>query len=48
MEDVTLAELRERLDDDALTVLDVRNPLEFEGRGRRALRSRGKGTSRAQ
>ena len=31
MEDVTLAELRERLDDDTLTVLDVRTPLEFEG-----------------
>jgi thiosulfate/3-mercaptopyruvate sulfurtransferase len=31
MEDVTLAELRERLDDDTLTVLDVRSPLEFDG-----------------
>ena len=31
MEDVTLAELRERLDDEALTVLDVRTALEFEG-----------------
>ena len=31
MEDVTLAELRERLEDDALTVLDVRTQLEFEG-----------------
>lgn len=31
MEDVTLAELRERLDDESLTVLDVRTTLEFEG-----------------
>jgi thiosulfate/3-mercaptopyruvate sulfurtransferase len=31
MEDVTLAELRERLGEEALTVLDVRTSLEFEG-----------------
>jgi thiosulfate/3-mercaptopyruvate sulfurtransferase len=31
MEDVTLVELRERLGDEALTVLDVRTQLEFEG-----------------
>ena len=31
MEDVTLAELRDRLGDEALTVLDVRTSLEFEG-----------------
>ena len=31
MEDVTLAELRGRLDEGALTVLDVRTPLEFDG-----------------
>ena len=28
---MTLAELRERLDDEDLTVLDVRSPLEFDG-----------------
>ena len=31
MEDVTLAELRDRLGDDALTVLDVRTPFEYDG-----------------
>ena len=31
MEDVTLAELRERLADDALVVIDVRTTLEFDG-----------------
>jgi thiosulfate/3-mercaptopyruvate sulfurtransferase len=31
VEDVTLAELRERLGDEELTVLDVRTTLEFEG-----------------
>jgi thiosulfate/3-mercaptopyruvate sulfurtransferase len=31
MEDVTLAELRSRLDEGGLTVLDVRTSLEFEG-----------------
>jgi len=31
VEDVTLAELRDRLGDEALTVLDVRTSLEFEG-----------------
>lgn len=31
MEDVTLGELRGRLGDSELTVLDVRTPLEFEG-----------------
>ena len=31
MEDVTLAELRRRLDEDGLTVLDVRTPFEFDG-----------------
>jgi thiosulfate/3-mercaptopyruvate sulfurtransferase len=31
VEDVTLAELRERLGDEDLTVVDVRTPLEFEG-----------------
>jgi thiosulfate/3-mercaptopyruvate sulfurtransferase len=31
MEDVTLGELRERLGEDGLTVLDVRTSLEFDG-----------------
>ena len=31
MEDVTLAELRDRLGDEDLTVVDVRTPLEFSG-----------------
>jgi thiosulfate/3-mercaptopyruvate sulfurtransferase len=31
MEDVTLAELRQRLDDESLTVVDVRTSFEFEG-----------------
>jgi len=31
MEDVTLGELRERLGEDGLTVLDVRTTLEFDG-----------------
>jgi thiosulfate/3-mercaptopyruvate sulfurtransferase len=31
MEDVTLAELRQRLGDESLTVVDVRTPFEFEG-----------------
>jgi thiosulfate/3-mercaptopyruvate sulfurtransferase len=31
VEDVTLAELRSRLPEDGLTLLDVRTPLEFEG-----------------
>lgn len=31
MADVTLDELRDRLDDDALALLDVRSPHEFEG-----------------
>ena len=39
VEDVTLAELRERLGDEDLTVLDVRTPLEFSGAARRPLRS---------
>ena len=30
-EDVTLAELRERLGDEGLTIVDVRSPHEFEG-----------------
>ena len=34
MEDVTLAELRERLGDEDLTVVDVRTPLEFSGAAR--------------
>jgi thiosulfate/3-mercaptopyruvate sulfurtransferase len=31
VEDVTLAELRQRLGDESLIVVDVRTPLEFEG-----------------
>ena len=31
MEDIGLAELRERLGDEDLTMVDVRTPLEFEG-----------------
>jgi thiosulfate/3-mercaptopyruvate sulfurtransferase len=31
VEDVTLAELRSRLGDEGLTVIDVRTPLEFDG-----------------
>jgi thiosulfate/3-mercaptopyruvate sulfurtransferase len=34
VEDVTLAELRDRLGDEDLTVLDVRTPLEFSGAAR--------------
>jgi thiosulfate/3-mercaptopyruvate sulfurtransferase len=34
VEDVTLAELRERLGDEDLTVLDVRTSLEFSGAAR--------------
>lgn len=31
MEDVTLAELRGRLDEEGLSLIDVRTPLEFDG-----------------